>query len=251
MENVHLYFYQIHVDKSIIILSKNYTRNRSLFEKKVISEEEYEKYQYEYTKSANELASLKDNHISKWQTELNSYTNSYNEILSSKNQEVKSKDLYVVTSPVKGTLDSFKGIYNGSSIQTGSSIAIISPDATLYGEMYVSPRNIGYIHIGMPVNVQVESFNYNEWGSIRGEVTEISSDFLTDSNNKAFYQVKCKIEKDFLVRKNGVKGKLKKGMTVVSHFMITRRSLFDLLYQKMDDWANPTQYNNNANSQAQ
>lgn len=33
-------------------------------------------------------------------------------------------------------------------------------------------------------------------------------------------------------------------MTVISHFKITRRSLFDLLYQKMDDWANPTQYNN-------
>lgn len=31
-------------------------------------------------------------------------------------------------------------------------------------------------------------------------------------------------------------------MTVSAHFMVTRRSLFDLLYQKMDDWANPRQY---------
>ena len=30
-------------------------------------------------------------------------------------------------------------------------------------------------------NVQVESFNYNEWGTLPGKVTEISSDFLTDS----------------------------------------------------------------------
>ena len=35
-------------------------------------------------------------------------------------------------------------------------------------------------------------------------------------------------------------------MTVSAHFMITRRSLFDLLYQKIDDWANPKQYENNA-----
>ena len=46
----------------------------------------------------------------------------------------------------------------------------------------------------------------------------------------------------FTKRKNGRTGRLKKGMTVSAHFMVTRRSLFDLLYQKMDDWANPRQY---------
>lgn len=50
------------------------------------------------------------------------------------------------------------------------------------------------------------------------------------------------MEKDYLTLKNGIKGKLKKGMSVVAHFRITRRSLFDLLYQKIDDWINPAQY---------
>lgn len=238
--------YQTTLEKS----TKDYQRNKALYEKKVIAAEEYEKYQYEYNKINNELASLKDNQISKWQTDLNSYTNSYNEILSSLNQDIKDKELYAVTSPVSGTLDYFRGIYKGSNIQTGNLVAIISPDSTLCCEIYVSPRNIGYIHIGMPVNIQVESFNYNEWGTIEGVVTEISSDFLTDNNNNAFYQVKCQLEKDHLIRKNGVRGKLKKGMTVISHFKITRRSLFDLLYQKMDDWANPAQYNSNSITQA-
>lgn len=218
-------------------------RNRSLFEKKVISEEEYEKYLFEYERAENELASLKDNQISKWHSDLNAYSNSYEEMTSAMKQEIKDKDLYVVTSPVCGTLDQFNGIYRGSNIQAGTSLAVISPDSTLYAEVYVSPRNIGYIHMGMPVKIQIGSFNYNEWGSISGEVTEISSDFLTDaSGNSAYYKVKCNMVKDHLIRKNGAKGVLKKGMTVSSHFMITRRSLFDLLYQKMDDWANPSQY---------
>ena len=46
-------------------------------------------------------------------------------------------------------------------------------------------------------------------------------------------------------KKNGQIGKLKKGMTASAHFMVTRRSLFDLLYQKIDDWANPRQYTAN------
>jgi multidrug resistance efflux pump len=225
---------------------KDLDRTRLLYDKKVVSEEEYEKYQYEHQKAKNELASLKENHLSRWQSDLNTYSNLLEEMQMSMNQGLKSKDLYVVTSPVSGTLDQFRGIYKGSSIQAGSLLAIISPDSTLYAEVYVSPCNIGYIYLGMPVHIQVSSFNYNEWGTILGKVAEISSDFLTNnSGNEAYYKVKCNLEKDYLMRKNGVTGKLKKGMYVSSHFMITERSLFDLIYQKMDDWANPTQYNNN------
>ena len=122
---------------------------------------------------------------------------------------------------------------------------VISPDSTLYAEIQVSPRDIGYIAKNMPVIIQIVSFNYNEWGAITGKVKEISSDFMTDaSGNNVYYKVKCSMDKNYLIRKNGVKGVLKKGMSVSAHFMITRRSLFELLYQKMDDWANPTQYQN-------
>lgn len=226
--------------------TRDFERNKSLFEKKVISEEEFEKYQYEYEQAKYELATLTDNQLSKWQTERNSYSNSYQEMLSFMQQEIKDKDLYVITSPVNGTLDQFRGIYRGSTLQAGTSIAVISPDSTLYFDIFVSPRNIGYIHQGMPANIQIETFNYNEWGTISGKVEEISSDFFTDSSSGAtYYKVKCSMDKDYLVRKNGVTGKLKKGMNVTCHFVITQRSLFDLLYQKMDDWANPAQYVNN------
>lgn len=223
--------------------AKDLDRSLQLFGRKVISEEEYESYQYEYARAKNELASLTDNRLSKWQSDLNDYSNSLEEIRMSMKQELKNKDLYVVASPVNGTIDEFRGIYKGSSIQAGSRLAIISPDSILYAEVCVSPRNIGYIYLGMPVHIQVSSFNYNEWGTIQGEVTDISSDFLTDnSGNEAFYKVKCSLEKNCLLRKNGQTGRLKKGMSVSSHFMISQRSLFDLIYQKMDDWANPAQY---------
>ena len=233
-------------ENSLSKTTKDFERNKTLFEKLIISEEEYEKYQYEYSRSANELASLIDNQINLWQRDLNSYSNMYEEMITSLNQELKNKDSYVVTSPVSGTIDQFNGIYAGSSIQAGNPLAIISPDSTLFAEIYVSPYNIGYIFKGMPVKLQVSSFNYNEWGTVIGEVAEISSDFLTDqSSTNAFYRVKCNIENNYLVHKNGTKGMLKKGMAVSSHFIITERSLFDLLHQKLDNLANPNQYNSN------
>jgi HlyD family secretion protein len=222
---------------------KDLNRNQILFNKGVIAAEEYESYRYEYDKDRNALASLKNSQTTQWQNDFNSYTNSLEEMNNGLNQELKGKNNYVIISPVKGTLDQFNGIYAGSMIQTGSLLAVVSPDSTLYAEIQVFPRDIGYISNDMPVHLQVGSFNYNEWGTIAGKVTEISSDFMTDaSGGNPFYKVKCSMDKNYLIRKNGVKGSLKKGMSVSAHFMITRRSLFDLLYQKMDDWANPTQY---------
>lgn len=239
-------FYTQQINGSETSLSKaekDLKRNQALFDKGVIAAEEYEGYQYEYNRALNALASLKDNYIKQWQSDLNAYSNSLEEMTASLKQELKEKDRYTIISPVNGSLEQFNGIYKGSHIQAGSLLAIISPDSTLYAEVYVTPRNIGYISVDMPVNIQVGSFNYNEWGTISGKVTEISSDFMTDnSGENAFYKVKCHLDKNVLVRKNGVKGVLKKGMSISVHFMITRRSLFDLLYQKMDDWANPAQY---------
>lgn len=221
---------------------KEFERNKKLYEKEVISEEEYEGYYFKWQNQLNELSSLTQSQLSTWQSDLNSYRNNREEVNTALKQEMKSKEMYIVRSPVDGTIDQFSGIYRGSSIQAGQSLAVISPDSTLCLEIYVSPRDIGFMGIGMPVKTQVESFNYNEWGTIPGTVTEISSDFLTDKQGNIFYKVKCCMERDYLQLKNGKRGELKKGMSVSAHFMVTRRSLFDLLYQSMDKWMNPKQY---------
>ena len=97
----------------------------------------------------------------------------------------------------------------------------------------------------MPVKIQVESFNYNEWGTLKGHVASISSDYIQDNNNNYFYKVKIKLDKDYLqLKQTGRIGKIKKGMTVVTHFMVARKSLFELLYKSIDDMVNPTQNKN-------
>jgi len=225
---------------------KDWERNQTLYEKGVIAAEEYENYRYGYDKEQNALSSLQNSRISQWQNDLNDCANALEEMKNALNRQLKERDRYVIVSPVNGTLDQFNGIYAGSMIQTGGLLAVISPDSTLYAEIQVSPRKIGYITKNMPVAIQISSFNYNEWGMIPGKVAEISSDFMNDaSGTHPFYKVKCSMDRSYLIWKNKVKKSLKKGMSVSAHFRITRRSLFDLLYQEMDDWANPTQYEEN------
>jgi multidrug resistance efflux pump len=219
-----------------------YKRNKILFDEGLISQEEYEKYYYAYKNRVDELTSLKQSQLTTWQSDLNNYMNQYSEYQSDFKQQTKDKSLHVITSPVDGTLEQFHGIYAGSPLQEGTSIAVISPHAELLAECYVKPNDIGFIHPGMNVNLQVATFNYNEWGVLRGVVEHVSSDYIQDEQNNTFFKVRCQIETPYLVyKKTSRKGYIKKGMNVTAHFIITRRSLFDLLYQNIDEWINPAQ----------
>jgi hypothetical protein len=51
--------------------------------------------------------------------------------------------------------------------------------------------------------------------------------------------VRCKLDDNKLELKNGYVGYLKKGMGLQANFYVTRRTLFQLLYDKADDWLNP------------
>ncbi len=59
---------------------------------------------------------------------------------------------------------------------------------------------------------------------------------------KPVFMIKCSLSKDELQLKNGFKGKLKKGMTLQARFILTRRTLFQLLYDRTDSWLNPNSH---------
>ncbi|MCK7555323.1 hypothetical protein MKQ70_10045 [Chitinophaga sedimenti] len=105
-------------------------------------------------------------------------------------------------------------------------------------ECYVSPRDIAYLKAGMPARFQVEAFNYNEWGLVQGKVLSVDNDF-TMMDNQPVFKVRCAFASPAVETAHGVKGQLKKGMTLQARFILTKRSLFQLLYDKADDWINP------------
>lgn len=90
----------------------------------------------------------------------------------------------------------------------------------------------------MPVRFQVDAFNYNEWGMVKGEILSIDNDFVLINNQPAF-KVRCRFASTTLSTTHGVSASLKKGMTLQARFILTKRSLFQLLYDKTDDWINP------------
>jgi len=229
----------IELDGKITKANTELDRHKNLYEKEIISKKEYSDLQFNQNQLLKEKSILESNQISQWEADLEKYQTSVNDLNKQIAELEKQKQFYVITSPVSGTIEELSGIYAGSMLQVGQSIAVISPESDKIAEIYVSAKDIGYLREEQVTKIQVDAFNYNQWGSVQGEIIDISDDFILVDNTPVF-NVKCKLNNDYLELKNGVKGKLKKGMTVNARFMIARRSLFELLYQESDDWLNPS-----------
>ena len=219
-------------------LQSDLTMYTRLYEDKVIAKKEYieKKYAYEQARANYQARAAEQN--ARWQQELEQARVEAQQYHSGKDQLQREKDLLEIKAPISGTLQQFTGRYQGGNLQPGELLGYISPDSGLIAETYVSPADIGYIHEGMPVKFQVDAFNYNSWGILEGSVISVDNDFSI-VNDQPFFKVKCKLNSNSLTLPNGVKGNLKKGMTLQCRFILARRGLLQLLYERTDSWINP------------
>ncbi|QNL50729.1 HlyD family efflux transporter periplasmic adaptor subunit [Olivibacter sp. SDN3] len=222
----------------LAVVQKNYERHAELFDKKMISVAEYEEVSFNYHHVKNELQLIYDEQGAQWQSELNKLKMQTRELSTKLQQSVREREYYTIKAPLSGTVQQLKGLQAGSSIAANEVIAEISPDSGLIAETYVLPKDIGFLSIGTPVKFQVEAFDYNQWGLVDGEVVSISGDIYTD-RGQPYFKVRCLLHDYKLHLKNGYEGNLRKGMTLQARFFVTRRTLFQLLYDKADDWLNP------------
>ncbi|ELR69057.1 secretion protein HlyD family protein [Fulvivirga imtechensis AK7] len=217
---------------------RDYHRSKKLFEGEAISQVEFENSRFEFDRSLADFKALHLSQLTKWSDELQGYKNEREKITSEVNKIKEDQRDYVVIAPVSGSIQELRGLAVGVQIFPNQSLLKISPDSELVVETYISPSDIGLIKMDQKVNFQIDAFNYNQWGFASGAVKEIASD-ITIKDNQPFFRVICSMKETSLSLKNGYTGRLKKGMTLNSRFIIAKRSLWQLLYDKMDDWLNP------------
>ncbi len=226
-----------------IKFKKDFKRQEKLFKKNIIAKVEYEHDLYNLDLALSELNHYKKQQRNKWQSKLTQEQNKLKELKSTILQYKEELNKYIIRAPINGTIQNLIGIEIGSFITIGHLLAEISPNTELIAECYVKPSDIGLLKPEANVKLQIDAFNYNQWGSATGKVISISND-ISFINNTPMFKVICSLEQKQLQLKNGFRGKLKKGMTFNARFYITNRSVFDLLYDKIDDWFNPGGMNN-------
>ncbi|HJY12214.1 MAG TPA: HlyD family efflux transporter periplasmic adaptor subunit, partial [Flavobacterium sp.] len=150
---------------------------------------------------------------------------------------------YFIIAPISGTIENFSGIQKDSYINGSQPIATISAADHLIVECTVLPNDIGLVNKNQKVKFQLDAFNYNQWGFLEGKVIDIDHN-ITMQSDKAFFKVRCSLDSQILQLKSGYKTNVSKGMTLTTRYIITNRSLFDLLFDKIDNWLNPKQISN-------
>jgi multidrug resistance efflux pump len=239
------YYYEFHtqyrsqasaLDKAF----RDHKRNQLLYETGVIAFAEYDETKLKYEQAAASLKILYKKKISEWEQELVKYNNEYQELVNKSDILLNQKKQYQILAGVSGTIINTKNIKEGDFVFANQKIGEISPDSPLLAIAYISPKDIGFIKLSQPVYFQIDAYNYNDWGLAKGKVIEIADDLSMISDKQVAFRIICALEDDHLTLKNGYRGEIRKGMTFNARFLVTKRSLFQLLYDKVDNWLNPT-----------
>jgi multidrug resistance efflux pump len=221
------------------LATKNHERFLYLYKNKAVSALEYDQVKMMLDNVSNELSLISENQDSKWQSDLNALRTEYRDLSAQNKQYTEEKDFYTLRASVSGSVQNLKGMQSGSLISANELLGEISPDSGLIAETYVLPKDIGLLKVGTKAKIQIDAYNYNQWGLASGKVISISGDIYMDKGAQPYFKVRCLLDTDRLRLKNGYVGKIKKGMSLQARFLVTRRTLFQLLYDQVDDWLNP------------
>lgn len=221
-----------------IFQKKRFERFLSLHEKGMTTDDSFEQTRLNYVKVGDELTVFIESSRRRWR-QLGADESLELARLEAEMDRLRiEEDLYTIKSPFTGTIQGIENLSVGSFVAAGQQLGIVSPNDELLVEALIDPADIGFVNKGSQLRIQVDAFNFREWGSINGTVKDISED-IAIAGNKPFFRVKCSIDRTHLELNNGARGKLRKGMSVTCRFLITERTLFQLIFDKVDNWFSP------------
>ncbi len=213
-------------------------RDKTLFEREVLSEAALDESRFSWQDAVNQYKLIMEQHQNQWNLDEITFREEMDQLESEKIRLQQELSRYEIRSPISGTVQNTNGLIQNSFVHANQALGEITPDTSLIAEIYVTTGDIGLLRIGMPVRIQVDAYNHNDWGVATGKIESISTDVIMNDGQPLF-RVRCSIDQTYLQLKNGFQGELKKGMTFQARFIVNRRSLFQLLYDKVDDWLNP------------
>ena len=145
-----------------------------------------------------------------------------------------------IKSPVNGIVFDMKPRNIGFVAQSNFSIMRIVPFNKLEADVKIPSSKIGFIEIGMPVEISIDSFPANNFAPLKGIVESIGSDVLEfnkENNKEYFFPGTIKINSQSLLLKNGKELPLKVGMSLKANIKLRKVSYLKLLLGSFKDKA--------------
>jgi adhesin transport system membrane fusion protein len=141
----------------------------------------------------------------------------------------------VLKSPVHGVVKSVKAGTIGGVVGSGAPILEIAPiGPQVLVQARIKPRDIGFVRLGQTAEVKLAGYDFNTYGGLKGKVTYISPDAVTenDKSGEGHYRVTITAERNNLKYK-GEALPVIPGMTAVVEIKTGERSVLSYLLRPM------------------
>lgn len=150
-----------------------------------------------------------------------------------KEAQVSAKDKVnkaIISSPVTGTIKTLHITTIGGVVEPGEDIIEIVPsEDQLLIETHIAPKDIAFLHPGLPAVVKVTAYDFTRYGGLNGTVEHISADTRVDEQGNSFYLIKVRTKEASLIKKDGSLMPIIPGMLTAVDIVTGERSILDYL----------------------
>lgn len=220
------------------IAQQEYNRQRKLYKLDAVTLAELEQDEHRLRTAKLRLRQMRETQQAEWQAALVSAQNQLLQLRDALNSMGLERDKRYIVAPTTGHVQGLMPLREGTVLFANQQLCSISPADGLMVETYVSPADIGFVHLGQRVTVRVDAFSSSQWGQIAAQVTDIASDASSPVEGAVAFRVLCSPQQ--LTLHHGDKtATVKKGMTLTASFVLARRTLAQLMVDDMASWLNP------------
>ncbi len=144
-----------------------------------------------------------------------------------------------IRAPLKGIVKNIRINTVGGVISAGQDIMEIVPyNDELIVEAYISPRDVGYVSVGMDAVVKLTAYDYAIYGGLTGKVILLSPSTIRDekrasnlnlNQGEAYYRVRVRTDNNTLTDRNGKALTILPGMGASVDIKTGEKTIFQYL----------------------
>lgn len=134
-----------------------------------------------------------------------------------------------ITAPVGGVITAMEVHSTGAVLSPGQTIASIAPSGVrLVVEAQVPNKDIAFIEKGLPARLKFDAFPFQDYGTVEGNVIEVSPDAQLDKGLGSFYKVTIAPRQTQIAAKGKIL-QLKPGLALTAEIITERKSILSLI----------------------
>lgn len=212
----------------------------ALTERGIATQQEADNARYEVGRRRSDLQLAREQAHARWQARVEDEDRILAGLVSERERFEEERERLTLRAPATGVLLGFVGRNPGSFVGAGEVLGIVSPEDSLVVETAVASHDIGYVRLDQPVRLLLDGHPHASWRTLEGVVARIGGDSLpADRTGAPVFQVLIRPLRTSLSLPDGARAELRKGVTLSARFVVTRRSLLELLYDEAGAWLNP------------